>query len=950
LSRQRTPRRRRGDDVDDGSDDGIPEVYRQMLAEADARASDQAELDDRPIKRRRTGKTPAVLPGVQSEQPAEIQSVVVEEEGTKNILQTAYDSAVSDESDMEWEEVEIGQPLQNYQSESDGKSDELQITFNQASEQPRKASIARRKPVSATEKKLRLDIHKVHLLCLLGHVRLRNHWCNDDDAQGFLKQLLSKQTVAFLNPKDTLAQFTRSTTFIDGLRQASEAFRNRFKVAAPGWRRPHWAEDPKSLKDLAAAIINDAETILSREDFTKQAKGLNGSRDFGAQLFCALLRSAAVEARLVCSLQPLSFTGTATNTTPVRLGPQYIVVSSDDPASSSEDNARGETSDGVSPQTRRLGRPFFKPNIQKSQTFRVRPSGISSKYQESPHPIFWVEAYNDAVQKWIPVDPFVTKTVAKTSKFEPPASDRYNSMNYVVAFEEDGSARDVTRRYVNAYNAKTLKTRVESTKDGEKWWLKTMSLFQRPFLHDRDQLEIGELTARTGAEPMPRNVQDFKGHPIYALEKHLRRNEVIFPKRVIGQVGSKAGSKNEALQPVYRRADVHIVKSADGWYRLGRDIKVGKQPLKRIVVNRDENATETPLYAFSQTETYEPPPIIKGKVPKNAYGNLDIYVPGMIPSGGFHLKHPEAARAARLLGVDFADAVTGFDFKGRHGTAIFQGIVAANEYREALEEVLGCFEDEQIKAELDRKAAKVLHLWKHFLLKLRIVDKVRSYKIEGESQGEGGLHEKDVSGEDDEMEQGGGFFLESDLEPAEPARTTSANDQYDSFGGGFVPEMTTESTTDAPVSLPTLTSSSMIEHSRTSVESRSRYSLVVIPRELETDAMDPQSRPEVETASNLNHPNEYSEINSHQQQCRATPGLGMREAGGSSTVPITIGSSSGVNSASIEIMSRSPSQAQSRTQSPGLTLEDSNSDTERLSLLSRDPDDDDAEPEWLMSD
>src|SRR5467141_790259 len=53
------------------------------------------------------------------------------------------------------------------------------------------------------------------------------------------------------------------------------------------------------------------------------------------------------------------------------------------------------------------------------QAFADCIPGISSKYQESPHPIFWVEAYNDAVQKWIPVDPFVTKTVAKASKFEP---------------------------------------------------------------------------------------------------------------------------------------------------------------------------------------------------------------------------------------------------------------------------------------------------------------------------------------------------------------------------------------------------------------------------------------------------------------------------------------------------------------------------------------------------
>ena len=44
---------------------------------------------------------------------------------------------------------------------------------------------------------------------------------------------------------------------------------------------------------------------------------------------------------------------------------------------------------------------------------------------------------------------------------------------------------------------------------------------------DRDELEGGELNATSAAEPMPRNVQDFKGHPIYALERHLRRNEIM---------------------------------------------------------------------------------------------------------------------------------------------------------------------------------------------------------------------------------------------------------------------------------------------------------------------------------------------------------------------------------------------------------------------------------------
>lgn len=199
------------------------------------------------------------------------------------------------------------------------------------------------------------------------------------------------------------------------------------------------------------------------------------------------------------------------------------------------------------------------------------------RIRESSYPVFWIEAFNEAVQKWVPVDPLVTNTLAKPSKFEPPASDAENNMSYVVAFEEDGTARDVTRRYVKAYNAKTRKSRVESTKGGERWWRRTMEVYSREWELDRDQVEDAELVAKEAAEEMPRSVQDFKGHPYYALERHLKRNEVLHPKREVGKIGagkSLAGTPSRALEPIYRRRDVHHVKSADGWYRLGREIKV----------------------------------------------------------------------------------------------------------------------------------------------------------------------------------------------------------------------------------------------------------------------------------------------------------------------------------------------------------------------------------------
>jgi Rad4 transglutaminase-like domain len=86
-----------------------------------------------------------------------------------------------------------------------------------------------------------------------------------------------------------------------------------------------------------------------------------------------------------------------------------------------------------------------------------------------------------AHQKWIPVDPLTTHSVGKPFKLEPPASESTNSMSYVVAFEDDGNARDVTKRYAKAINAKTRKARVEITKGGERWWKKAMGFFEREF-------------------------------------------------------------------------------------------------------------------------------------------------------------------------------------------------------------------------------------------------------------------------------------------------------------------------------------------------------------------------------------------------------------------------------------------------------------------------------------
>ena len=99
-------------------------------------------------------------------------------------VQTAFKDETSEESDFAWEEVDMAQETdQPVLDQANGeKEGDLNLVLNDHDKQDRhRAAAARRKPLSAAEKQIRLNVHKMHLLCLLSHIHLRNHWCNDQN-------------------------------------------------------------------------------------------------------------------------------------------------------------------------------------------------------------------------------------------------------------------------------------------------------------------------------------------------------------------------------------------------------------------------------------------------------------------------------------------------------------------------------------------------------------------------------------------------------------------------------------------------------------------------------------------------------------------------------------------------------------------------------------------------
>lgn len=807
-----------------------------MLAEAGASTSRHTACDapERPPKRRRPGERAAILARQKVAEPTalpsadqagedededdeeeiEFEDVPAPSPTVQTVLRDSDDEEEEDE-ELQFEDVDFGALDMAGPGPADEVSQDLKLnlTVQQAAMAPAKRIIDRRKPATKEEKERRVHVHKVHVLCLLCHVSMRNRWCNDPEVQAALRPLLTAKMVKFLNPSSNVSQFQRTETLKKGLQEAATMFKTKYAVTERGMRRALWADDPSQLQDYE--LPDDIESTLEKGDFLQAAKSLNGSRDVGAQLFCSLLRSAGVKTRLVCSLQPLACVASA----PAMPRRRKEQISAQPSAAERMRAARAvyeqyttssETAGTAASPRRRLGHPhaaaYNIPSMSyaPSSTTVVAAPSVKRVKGESPFPVYWVEVLDVALQKWQPVDPLVTGTQWKAKALEPPASDRDNCLTYAVGFEADGSAKDVTRRYAKAYNSKTRRMRVDglsppaadgsvvtttaARSPGERWWRRTMRRFAKAFPSDVDQIEDNELAAAEAREPMPRNVGDFKDHPVYALERHLRRHEVLVPgAQPAGTVG--AGSKGP-LERIYRRKDVRIARSREKWYRLGRVMLPGEEPVKVLPKKKkarrgmwDDEESEreveegeldpdkvglfgealavdgTPIYMSEQTKPYVPEPVRNGRVPKNKFGNVDVYVPSMVPAGGAHVLHERAAHAAFILGVDYAPALTGFKFSGRKGTAVLSGVVVPAEAEEAVWAVIAGMEDLEAEAEKERKARVALRWWKRLLTGLRIREQIWANVDPNEKEWETG-HGEVVDNDGDGAEEGG--FLRHD--------------------------------------------------------------------------------------------------------------------------------------------------------------------------------------------
>ncbi|TIA90880.1 hypothetical protein E3P81_02336 [Wallemia ichthyophaga] len=691
---------------------------------------------------------------VQVPQPAQnMPAEEIDPDRTASTLESLNHQNTADDDDDdqdEWEEVDASvQPTTSQQPQPG-----LQITLdNAAVKRPeKKDSKPRKAGPSPEERAARLASHKIHVIALVANAKHRNKLLNDELLHARMLSLVPMHCqLAFssLTPSNVPDPIERSRLFDKALKRLLDWWRSSFDIdynLKTLLTTPYaQTNDELNKKRKAKGTVDDNdqyEVIRSEKSLQKRALQMKGSRDMSAQLFTALCRALNVPARLVTSLQAVPYR--------LQSQPTNTVVSLD----SDDSDTQPPTERFMTWKERQ--RSGFKgddeafirgeavsadrapPQVKLSSHRRRKPKKGSKQDEfdvQSP-PIFWTEVFSRPDGRWIVVDPIrsLIRTKAR-NMMDPQSAYKYNKMTYVVAFEEDGYGKDVTPRYAKQYGTRTVKQRPPSTKskNGD-WWESVAATFQRPYRLARDDVEDAELHQAQFSEPMPQSMQGFKDHPVYVLERHLKREEVVNPPREVGRF------KGEV---VYPRANVQLLKTSENWLRQGRIVVEGAQPLKRVkqravtigrrrvqeaAAQAGEEEIMQGLYSRPQTELYRAPPVVGGKVPKNKFGNIDLYTPTMLPEGAAHLPQKGVGKIAKKLGVDYGEAVTGFEFRQRRANPVISGIVIDATYKETVMDAFEEWQSQQAEKEHEKMVRDVYKQWQKVVQGLRIRERLKEYR------------------------------------------------------------------------------------------------------------------------------------------------------------------------------------------------------------------------------
>uniref|UniRef100_A0A182N6A5 Rad4 beta-hairpin domain-containing protein n=1 Tax=Anopheles dirus TaxID=7168 RepID=A0A182N6A5_9DIPT len=352
---------------------------------------------------------------------------------------------------------------------------------------------------------------------------------------------------------------------------------------------------------------------------------------------------------------------------------------------------------------------------QKAQSTGRGRKGVDGK-KKGMGVDYWVEVFCEHEDKWITIDVLH----GEVYKLEDIVKQATQPIVYVFAWNNDGTIKDVSPRYISRLGSKKSKLRVEDD------WLEKTLRPHRGKRTKRDLIEDVKFDRLLNKRPFPEQITEYKHHPKYAIERYLLRNEAIYPPDapVLGYIRE---------EPIYLRDCVHTLHSRESWLRQAKTVRLYQEPYKVVKAkakyDRFTGAAITgqtmELFGEWQVRDYEPPVAKDGLVPRSAYGNVDLFQPCMLPKGTVHLQLPGLNRICRRLRIDCAQAITGFEYKNGGCQAVYDGFVVCEEFRDRLVDEWYSEQVELQEKEDERRRKRIYANWRRLIMGLCIRKKLK---------------------------------------------------------------------------------------------------------------------------------------------------------------------------------------------------------------------------------
>uniref|UniRef100_A0A6E8W6R7 Rad4 beta-hairpin domain-containing protein n=2 Tax=Anopheles coluzzii TaxID=1518534 RepID=A0A6E8W6R7_ANOCL len=260
----------------------------------------------------------------------------------------------------------------------------------------------------------------------------------------------------------------------------------------------------------------------------------------------------------------------------------------------------------------------------------------------------------------------------------------------------------------------------------EQAWLEKVL---RPFVGEKsemDRLEEKELNKLDADKPLPKTISELKNHPLYALRRHLLKFEALYPAEppTLGFIRGEA---------IYPRECVYTLQTREKWYKQGRVVRPFETAYKVVKCwkyDRPNNnwLKDQPcdIFGLWQTDEFDPPTAENGVVPRNEYGNVELFTEKMLPKGTVHLKLPGLNKVCKRLQIDCAPALTGFEMAKMRMVPVYDGFVVCKEFAEqAVEEWYKEMEKED-QREQEKLEKRVYGNWKRLIKGLLVRRKLQN--------------------------------------------------------------------------------------------------------------------------------------------------------------------------------------------------------------------------------